>query len=228
MADFVAAGGVKGKRRAEKAEPKQANSGEKAEEPKRPQNPYWLWLSENREQLTKESGSAGVGAVGKLAGQKWKAMSDVDKKPYETKGADLSKKYAQKMADFVAAGGVKGKRRAQKAEAKQANSGTKKAKQEARAASGQPKKPPTGFWLYLCENREAFEKEAGSKKPPVISGIAGKKWKSMSDAHKKPFEDQAAKAKAEYQTAMEEWKNNGGGEGDDKDEDEEEDGEEEQ
>mmetsp|Transcript_109367 Transcript_109367/g.353107 ORF Transcript_109367/g.353107 Transcript_109367/m.353107 type:complete len:115 (-) Transcript_109367:558-902(-) len=38
----------------------------------------------------------------------------------------------------------------------------------------------------------------------------------MSDAQKKPFEDKAAKAKAEYQKAMEEWKSNGGGGGEDK------------
>jgi len=165
-----------------------------------------------------------------LAGQKWRLMSDAAKKPYQTKTADLSKEYAKKMADFVAAGGVKGKRRAEKAEAKQAKgSGSKKAKKEARAASGQPKKPPPGYWLYLSENREAFQKEAGTKKAPDISKLAGKTWKAMSDAEKKPFEDKAAKAKAEYQKAMDEWKKNGGGGGDDKDDDEEEDdGEQEQ
>mmetsp|Transcript_13849 Transcript_13849/g.37041 ORF Transcript_13849/g.37041 Transcript_13849/m.37041 type:complete len:203 (+) Transcript_13849:83-691(+) len=197
-------------------------------EPTKPVNAYWLWLGENRESLTKEAGSGKGSAVGKLAGQKWKTMSEAAKKPYEKKAEALKQEYAQKMADFVAAGGVKGKRKAEKAEAKASKVGSKKARKEARAASGQPKKPPTGYWLYLKENREAIEKAAGSKKPTLVASLAGKKWKAMSDAQKKPFEDKAAKAKAEYQKAMEEWKNNGGGGGDDKDEDEEEDGEEEQ
>mmetsp|Transcript_13854 Transcript_13854/g.37056 ORF Transcript_13854/g.37056 Transcript_13854/m.37056 type:complete len:202 (+) Transcript_13854:83-688(+) len=196
-------------------------------EPTKPVNAYWLWLGENRESLTKEAGSGKGSAVGKLAGQKWKTMSEAAKKPYEKKAEALKQEYAQKMADFVAAGGVKGKRKAEKAEAKAAKGGSKKARKEARAASGQLKKPPTGYWLYLKENREAIEKEAGSKKPTLVASLAGKKWKAMSDAQKKPFEDKAAKAKAEYQKAMEEWKKNGGGQ-EDGDEEEEDDGEEEQ
>mmetsp|Transcript_40791 Transcript_40791/g.105440 ORF Transcript_40791/g.105440 Transcript_40791/m.105440 type:complete len:201 (+) Transcript_40791:88-690(+) len=190
-------------------------------EPTKPVNAYWLWLGENRESLTKEAGSGKGSAVGKLAGQKWKTMSEAAKKPYEKKAEALKQEYEQKMADFVAAGGVKGKRRAEKAEAKAAK-GSKKARKEARAASGQPKKPPTGYWLYLKENREAIEKAAGSKKPTLVASLAGKKWKAMSDAQKKPFEDKAAMAKVEYQKAMEEWKKNGGGqeEGDEEEEDE--------
>jgi len=196
-------------------------------EPTKPVNAYWLWLGENRESLTKEAGSGKGSAVGKLAGQKWNALSEAAKKPYGKKAEALKKEYEQKMADFVAAGGVKGKRKAEKAEAKAAKGGSKKARKEARAASGQPKKPPTGYWLYLKENREAIEKEAGSKKPTLVASLAGKKWKAMSDAQKKPFEDKAAKAKAEYQKAMEEWKKNGGGQ-EDGDEEEEDEGEEEQ
>mmetsp|Transcript_61469 Transcript_61469/g.173595 ORF Transcript_61469/g.173595 Transcript_61469/m.173595 type:complete len:202 (-) Transcript_61469:401-1006(-) len=191
-------------------------------EPTKPVNAYWLWLGENRESLTKEAGSGKGSAVGKLAGQKWNVLSEAAKKPYGKKAEALKKEYEQKMADFVAAGGVKGKRKAEKAEAKAAKGGSKKARKEARAASGQPKKPPTGYWLYLKENREAIEKAAGSKTPTLVASLAGKKWKAMSDAQKKPFEDKAARAKAEYQKAMEEWKKNGGGqeEGDEEEEDE--------
>jgi len=195
-------------------------------EPSRPQNPYWLWLGENRESLTKEAGSGKGSAVGKLAGQKWKTMSEAAKKPYEKKAEALKQEYEQKMADFVAAGGVKGKRRAEKAEAKAAK-GSKKARKEARAASDQPKRPPSGYWVYSQENREVIEKEAGTKKLTLVASLAGKKWKAMSDAQKKPFEDKAAMAKVEYQKAMEEWKKNGGGQ-EDGDEEEEDEGEEEQ
>eukprot|EP00445_Apocalathium_hangoei_P033960 CAMPEP_0203961734 /NCGR_PEP_ID=MMETSP0359-20131031/92096_1 /ASSEMBLY_ACC=CAM_ASM_000338 /TAXON_ID=268821 /ORGANISM="Scrippsiella Hangoei, Strain SHTV-5" /LENGTH=201 /DNA_ID=CAMNT_0050896705 /DNA_START=62 /DNA_END=667 /DNA_ORIENTATION=+ len=193
-------------------------------EPTRPQSSYWIWLSENRADLTKEAGPGSVALVAKLGGQKWKAMSDVAKKPFEAKAAVAKQEYEKKMAEFVAAGGVKGKRKAEKA-AKKTGGESKKAKKDARAASGQPKRPPSGYWLYVTEKRESFEKEAGSKKGPVIAKMAGAKWKAMSDAQKKPYEDQAKKARDEYTKAVAEWKASGGGAGG---EAEEEDGEEEE
>ena len=45
-------------------------------EPTRPQNAYWLWLRENRNALAEEAGTGNFSVVGKLAGEKWKAMKD--------------------------------------------------------------------------------------------------------------------------------------------------------
>jgi hypothetical protein len=153
-------------------------------------------------------------------------MSEAAKKPFEAKADALKKEYEKKLEEFVAAGGVKGKRRAEKAELKKAQA-DKKAKKEARAASGKPSRAPSAYWLYLGDNREAIEKEAGTKKPTEIAKLAGNKWKALSAATKKPYEEKAAKAKAEYEKALEEWKKSGGGAGEGGDA-EDEDGEEEQ
>eukprot|EP00448_Togula_jolla_P037387 CAMPEP_0170621706 /NCGR_PEP_ID=MMETSP0224-20130122/28743_1 /TAXON_ID=285029 /ORGANISM="Togula jolla, Strain CCCM 725" /LENGTH=197 /DNA_ID=CAMNT_0010947981 /DNA_START=83 /DNA_END=676 /DNA_ORIENTATION=+ len=191
-------------------------------EPSRPQNAYWLWLGENRDALTKQAGGGSVSAVGKLAGETWKAMSAAQKATFEKKAAALKAEYEAAMAKFIADGGVKGKRRAEKAEIKKGKT-DKKAKKEARKASGAPSKPQNAYWLYLAENREAITKEAGSATGSVVGKLAGQKWKALSAAAKAPYEKKAAELKAEYEKALEEFKKNAPAEaGDEEDEGEEE------
>jgi len=181
------------------------------EEPKRPQNAYWIWLSENRDSLTKEAGSAKGSVVGKLAGEKWKGMSAEAKKPFEDRAAELKSTYDKAMEEFKNAGGQVGKRRVEKSEGKQAKA-DKKAKKDTQKLSGKPARPPSSYWLWLGENREALAKEAGSTKPPVVAKLAGEKWKAVSEEDRKPFEAKATELRAAYDKALEEWKSNGGGE----------------
>jgi len=181
------------------------------EEPKRPQNAYWIWLSENRDSLTKEAGSAKGSVVGKLAGEKWKGMSAEAKKPFEDRAAELKSTYGKAMEEFKNAGGQVGKRRLEKSERKQAKT-DKKSKKDAQKSSGKPARPPSTYWLWLGENREALAKEAGSTKPPVVAKLAGEKWKAVSEEDRKPFEAKATELRAAYDKALEEWKSNGGGE----------------
>jgi len=182
------------------------------EEPKKPQNPYWIWLSENREALAKEAGSGKAPVIGKLAGERWKALSAAAKKPFEDKAAKSKAEYEAAMEKFKAAGGQVGKRRLEKKEAKEGQQAktARKAKNEAEKASGKPSRPQNAYWMWLGENREALAKEAGSTKPPVVAKLASEKWKAVSEEDRKPFEVKAAELRAAYDKAVEEWKNNGG------------------
>merc|ERR1712048_1299024 len=124
-----------------------------------------------------------------------------------------------------AAGGEVGKRRQEKKDAKDEKA-NKKAKKEARKNSGAPKRPPSAFWLWQTENREALVKEAGTSKIPVIGKLAGERWAKLDGAKKATFEKRAATLKVEYEKAMAEWKANNTGsaeegeDGGDDDEDE--------
>jgi len=167
----------------------------------------------------KECGdSKSIAVVGKFAGEKWKGMSATAKKPYEDKAVQAKTSYEKAVEDFKAAGGVVGQRRQEKKDAKQGKD-DKKAKKEARKNSGAPKRPPSGFWLWQTENRDALVKEAGTSKIPVIAKLAGEKWGKTSAADKAPFEKRAEVLKAEYTKALEEWKaaNPGGVDGKDED-----------
>jgi len=193
-----------------------ASMAAELEEPKKPQNAYWIWLSESRDALTKEAGSAKGSVVGKLAGEKWKAMSAEARKPFEDRAAELKSAYEKAMEEFKSAGGQVGKRRLEKSEGKKAKAegkqakADKKAKKDAQRSEGKPTRPPSSYWLWLGENREALAKEAGSTKPPVVAKLASEKWKAVSEEDRKPFEVKAAELRAAYDKAVEEWKNNGG------------------
>ena len=64
--------------------------------------------------------------------------------------------------------------------------------------------------LYLADNRERFQKEAGNKSGASVSRLAGKNWKAATEAVKQPYKDKAAKLKEEYDAAMEKIKADGG------------------
>ena len=64
--------------------------------------------------------------------------------------------------------------------------------------------------LYLADNRERFQKEAGNKSGASVSRLAGKKWKAATEAVKQPYKDKAAKLKEEYDAAMYKFKADGG------------------
>ncbi|CAK0818715.1 unnamed protein product [Prorocentrum cordatum] len=116
MEKFKAGGGQVGKRRLEKREAKEGqqaktarkakNEAEKASgKPSRPQNAYWMWLGENREALTKEAGTARGPVVGKLAGEKWKALPAAAKKPFEDKASVLKAAYDKALAEWKKSSG---------------------------------------------------------------------------------------------------------------------------
>mmetsp|Transcript_62679 Transcript_62679/g.149525 ORF Transcript_62679/g.149525 Transcript_62679/m.149525 type:complete len:214 (+) Transcript_62679:96-737(+) len=185
-----------------------------AEGLKKPPNPYFLWLSKNRAAIEEEAGSKAGPAVSKVAGAKWKAMTEAQKKPYDTEAAKLKKEYDAK----IAAGAQKAVR----------SSGKRKAKGEAdgEAAPKKAKKPraPSSYWLWLKDNRERIAKEVGGGKPTLVTKEAGVQWKAVSDAVKAKYQKKAEELKAEMKAKAADGGAAGEAEADD-DEEEEDDGE---
>jgi len=174
------------------------------EEPRKPANAYWLYLADHRETITKEAGCGRGSAVGKLAGEKWKALPGSTKAPYEKRAAELKAEYEKSMHQFKDQGGVAGERRRRKAEAKVEKTG--KRTRRSSADPNKPKKPQTAYWLWLGANRAAFSIETGGQDVTKVSKLAGERWKVVQDATKEPFEKKAAELKAAYDKAMEEYR----------------------
>jgi len=83
-----------------------------------------------------------------------------------------------------------------------------------------PKRPMSGYFLWLNENRENIKKDNPGISITEVSKKAGELWREMSD--KTEWEKKALQAKEAYAVAMEEWKAAGGGQaaaGDDDDDD---------
>mmetsp|Transcript_74292 Transcript_74292/g.206363 ORF Transcript_74292/g.206363 Transcript_74292/m.206363 type:complete len:202 (+) Transcript_74292:76-681(+) len=179
-------------------------------QPPKPQNSYWLWLTDNRGRLTRELGNGKVAEVGKLAGQKWKALSAREKKPYEEKAARLRAAHGKAMTKFLAQGGKVVKRNTLEERAAKAKLQAKKAKRAALIASGRPLKPQNPYCIWIKENRDILSREAGSSTLVGICKVAGNKWRALTEAEKRPFEAKAARLKARYARDMEKWRNGGG------------------
>merc|ERR1712151_969414 len=76
--------------------------------PKKPQTAYWLWLGENRASLAKEVGGNDVTKVSKLAGERWKALPEKTKAPFEKKAAELKATYDKAMTEYKKTAGDAG------------------------------------------------------------------------------------------------------------------------
>merc|ERR1719498_1004418 len=172
-------------------------------QPKKAPSAYFIWLNENREKIQKDLGTKDVGQVGKKAGAMWSEMAADAKKPFEEKAKEAKAQYEKDLAAFKAAGGAVGKRKSKKDKADK--------KKKKLAEKDKPKKPAGGgYGVYLGKHRAAIEKEVpeGTSKLTGVTKIAGERWKNLSDADKKPYEDEYAEKKKKYEEALEEWKKN--------------------
>ena len=81
---------------------------------------------------------------------------------------------------------------------------------DAMAATEEPKKAMTAYFLYLQANKDAAQKELGVKDFGPVTKELSARWKGLGAKEKASFEKQAADAKAEYEKAMEAFKAAGG------------------
>lgn len=157
----------------------------------------------------KEAGNK-MPMVSKIAGERWKALSQDAKAPYEKKYKEAQEKYTEEIKAFTEAGGEKrGIKRKGRGEGK--GRGGKKEKADPAA----PKKIVGGaYGCFMEKNREAFTKEVGKKEgvnPNIeVTKLCSQKWKALSDAEKKPFEEIYQAKKKAYEEATKVYKAAGG------------------
>merc|ERR1711862_20412 len=60
------------------------------------------------------------------------------------------------------------------------------------------KKPAIAYFLWLNKNREAIQKEIGTKDIKLVAVKASELWKAATEQDKKPFEDEAAQQKEAF------------------------------
>ncbi|KAL4810289.1 high mobility group box domain-containing protein [Aspergillus unguis] len=72
--------------------------------PKRGLSAYMFFANDNRDKVREENPGISFGQVGKMLGEKWKALSDKDRKPYDDKAAADKKRYEDEKAAYQAGG----------------------------------------------------------------------------------------------------------------------------
>jgi len=127
--------GVRGEKKERKQ--KKTKKTKLAGQPKRPMSSYFLWMNANREKIKKDLGpGAGIGEIGKKAGELWKELSD--KSEWEEQAAKDKKRYDVEYKTWFEGGGEAAMKQ-QKKEAKEAKKGGGGAKPKAAKAKS-PKK----------------------------------------------------------------------------------------
>ncbi|KAL1957918.1 hypothetical protein VTO42DRAFT_5310 [Malbranchea cinnamomea] len=70
--------------------------------PKRGLSAYMFFANEMRETVREENPGISFGQVGKILGERWKALSDKQRQPYENKAAADKKRYEEEKAAYNA------------------------------------------------------------------------------------------------------------------------------
>ncbi|KAL3493649.1 high mobility group box domain-containing protein [Aspergillus germanicus] len=71
--------------------------------PKRGLSAYMFFANDNRDKVREDNPGITFGQVGKMLGEKWKALSDKERKPYDDKAAADKKRYEEEKAQYNAA-----------------------------------------------------------------------------------------------------------------------------
>ncbi|KAK9467746.1 high mobility group box domain-containing protein [Lipomyces arxii] len=74
--------------------------------PKRSLSAYMFFANEQRETVRSENPGIAFGQVGKVLGERWKALNSKEKIPYETRAAQDKKRYEEEKAAYLASGGA--------------------------------------------------------------------------------------------------------------------------
>jgi hypothetical protein len=70
--------------------------------PKRGLSAYMFFANENREKVREDNPDATFGQVGKLLGERWKALSESERAPYKAKADADKKRYEDEKAAYLA------------------------------------------------------------------------------------------------------------------------------
>lgn len=68
--------------------------------PKRGLSAYMFFANDNREKVREENPGISFGQVGKMLGEKWKSLSDSERRPYEEKAAADKKRYEEEKEKY--------------------------------------------------------------------------------------------------------------------------------
>ncbi|CAG7928008.1 unnamed protein product [Penicillium olsonii] len=85
-------------------EKRQARRKKDPNAPKRGLSAYMFFANDNRDKVREENPGISFGQVGKQLGDKWKALSEDDRKPYDDKAAKDKKRYEEEKAAYLAKG----------------------------------------------------------------------------------------------------------------------------
>lgn len=159
-------------------------------EPKKPLSAYFIFLGEKREELAAQ-GIRSIGDVSRKAMELWKALDEEGKAEYNNKAKEKQEAYEEEMKEWKNSDNYKKYMRI----VQQAMGGPKAKGKGKPPPTGPakpanlPKKPPTGFFMYMEE-----QKQGGS----VGTSQVQDSWMKLGAEGQKAYNDKSAEATRQY------------------------------
>merc|ERR1719447_1966478 len=125
----------------------------------------------------------------------WKDMSEAMKAPYESKAKKDLEKYHKLMDKYKLTDDYK---EFQKLKAQNKVDSVKKTK--FRKDENAPKRPANGYFIFMTSKKDALI--ADGMAFTEASKKCGELWNALSEAEKKPFEDESAALKKKYEVEL--------------------------
>eukprot|EP00736_Rhodelphis_marinus_P003727 Rmarinus@m.4239 len=140
--------------------------------PKKPMTAYFCFLHHFREAYKRDNPEKkAVKDTTKVAGEKWKEMTDEEKAPYVEKAKQLRAEYEVQKAEY----------------------------EKELEKTRKPKKPLTGYFLFMADFRKQYKDEHPEEKGvQKLTQAAGMKWKNMTEEEKLPYNEKAQILREEF------------------------------
>jgi len=171
------------------------------DEPKRPQSAYLIFVNEKRQEVTQQFPDLkGIGPVQAKLTEMWKELSEDDRKTWIEKETEAKEEYEKGMESYRNSPNYK-KYQAIVGRLTKKPGESKKNKNKGVALppppENLPKKPATGFFLYLASQRSS----GGSGNLAKMN----EGWREMGAEGQKKFIEEAAQKLAQYEKDMKEF-----------------------
>jgi len=173
-------GNVAKKMKVDPAAPKKPVGGE-----------YGRFVAQLRAEFQKECEGKPASAVSKVAGDKWKAVAEEEKKPFREEFEKAMATYREAMKSYTPPEQPADASTPRLSKlAKKSGSGKRKGG-KAQKDPAAPKKPAGGaYGRFVAQHRAEFQKQCEGKPASAVSKLAGDKWKAVAEEEKKPFQEE--------------------------------------
>ena len=170
--------------------------------PKKPLTPYIIFMMESREPIKASNPGASNTEIISLIGQTWRNLSEGDKQRYNDGAVADKLRYEREFAkwttkhpdEVLAMEKQKKDRRAAK---------DRRKRKIKRQEEGAPKHPKSNFLFFTAVVRAHVTANNPGAKITEIAKILGEMWRSLGDADRLQYQQQAEADKQRYQAEKE-------------------------
>lgn len=155
--------------------------------PKKPLSAFMFFSKRNRAEMKEQNPQLSFGQLGQLMGQKWKELTDAEKKPYEALNEKDKIRYQNEMKDYTPPPDEEGSRKRRK---------------------GGPKKTRSAYLFFQQEILPELKRSQPLLKFGDVAKEIGKRWKELPDDQKAPYIAKQDTDKQRYASELEEWTKN--------------------